>query len=458
MTIRNELIDELLAGQDPSSVMRQDGLLGELKKALLNRLMAAEFEHHLTEDRALGEGRNHRNGSTRKRVLTDDSHVEVTIPRDREARFDPVLIGKYQRRLPGFDDKVISLYTRGMSTREIQGHLEEIYGAEVSPQLISTVTDAVAAEVAEWQSRPLEPLYPVMFFDAIRVKVRDQGTVCNKAVYLALGITTDGRKHILGLWIDPNEGAKFWLRIVNELRNRGVKDILIAVVDGLKGFPEAINAAFPQPSADYSTGFAGGTLSRLRPGANLHRASAAQRPGLRVLAGPQAGRWRAEADLPRTSVACSVAYSRCRKAGAGCLRSRPVGSEIRRDRTFMATAMGSGDPVLRLPARGASDHLHHQCNREPQQHTAHRRSQPRTLPHRRGCDQTAVFGLAPCEQQLEECSTRMDRRHDAVRHHVRRSVQRRVEGSSETDTSHKISDRPRDRGQAHEQETANALE
>jgi putative transposase len=246
MTIRSALIDELLAGQDPASVMRPDGLLGELKKALLNRMMAAEFDQHLTEDRASNEGKNHRNGSTRKRVLAGDGHVEVTIPRDREARFDPVLIGKYQRRLPDFDDKVISMYARGMSTREIQGHLEEIYGAEVSPQLISTVTDAVSAEVAEWQSRPLEPLYPVMFFDAIRVKVRDQGTVSNKAAYLALGITPDGRKHVLGLWIDPNEGAKFWLRIVNELRNRGVKDILIAVVDGLKGFPEAINAAFPQ--------------------------------------------------------------------------------------------------------------------------------------------------------------------------------------------------------------------
>jgi putative transposase len=226
--------------------MRQDGLLGELKKALLNRLMAAEFDHHLTQDRATNPGKNHRNGSTRKRVLAGDGHVEVTVPRDRAARFDPVLIGKYQRRLPDFDDKVISLYTRGMSTREIQGHLEEIYGAEVSPELISTVTDAVMTEVAEWQSRPLEALYPVVFLDALRVKVREQGSVANKAVYLALGIAPDGRKHVLGLWIDANEGARFWLRIANELRNRGVKDILIAVVDGLKGFPEAINAAFPQ--------------------------------------------------------------------------------------------------------------------------------------------------------------------------------------------------------------------
>src|SRR5689334_8638538 len=163
MTIRNELIDELLAGRDPASVLRHDGLLGELKQALLNRLMAAEFDHHLDQERAGGEGRNHRNGATRKRVLAGDGTVEITVPRDREARFEPVLIGKYQRRLPGFNDTVISLYARGMSTREIQGHLEELYGTEVSPTLISAVTDAVSAEAAEWQSRPLEPLYPVVF-------------------------------------------------------------------------------------------------------------------------------------------------------------------------------------------------------------------------------------------------------------------------------------------------------
>ena len=249
MKIRDALIDELLAGQDPSTVMNHDGLMGALKKALMNRMLAAEFDHHLAQEHAeaaVGAPRNHRNGSTRKRVLTGEAEIEITIPRDRAARFDPVPIGKYQRRLPGFDDKIVSLYARGMSTREIQGHLEEIYGAEVSPQLISTVTEGVTAEVADWQNRPLEPVYPVVFFDALRVKVRDEGTVRNKAVYLALGVRADGHKEPLGLWVEQTEGAKFWLRIMNELRTRGVNDILIAVVDGLKGFPEAINAAFPQ--------------------------------------------------------------------------------------------------------------------------------------------------------------------------------------------------------------------
>ena len=168
------------------------------------------------------------------------------MPRDRLATFDPQLIAKYQRRLPGFDDKIVSMYARGMSVREIQGHLRELYGIEVSPDLISAVTDAVLDEIAEWQNRPLEALYPLVFFDALRVKVRDEGTVRNKAVYIALGVRADGSKEILGLWIEQTEGAKFWLRVMNELKDRGVEDILIAVVDGLKGFPDAITAVFPK--------------------------------------------------------------------------------------------------------------------------------------------------------------------------------------------------------------------
>jgi putative transposase len=168
------------------------------------------------------------------------------VPRDRQASFEPQLIAKYRRRFPDFDDKVVSLYARGMTTREIQGHLRELYGIEVSPDLISVVTDAVLEQVAEWQNRPLDALYALVFFDALRVKIRDEGTVRNKAVYLALGVRPDGTKEILGLWIEQTEGAKFWLRVMNELRNRGVADMLIAIVDGLKGFPEAISAVFPE--------------------------------------------------------------------------------------------------------------------------------------------------------------------------------------------------------------------
>src|SRR5689334_7642419 len=172
--------------------------------------------------------------------------MELEVPRDRLSSFDPQLIAKYQRRLPGFDAKIVSMYARGMSTREIQGHLRELYGLDVSPDLVSAVTDAVLDEVTEWQNRPLESLYPLVFFDAIRVKIRDEGTVRNKAVYVALGVRADGIKEVLGLWIEQTEGAKFWLRIMNELKNRGVEDVLIAIVDGLKGFPEAITATFPQ--------------------------------------------------------------------------------------------------------------------------------------------------------------------------------------------------------------------
>jgi putative transposase len=249
MAIRNELIEELLAGKDPQEVFAQDGLLDELKKAFAERVLDAEMDQHLASERTGASGsepRNHRNGHSRKTVLTGTGKLELQLPRDRQASFEPQLIAKYRRRFPDFDDKVVSLYARGMTVREIQGHLRALYGIDVSPDLISVVTDAVLEQVAEWQNRPLDALYALVFFDALRVKIRDEGTVRNKAVYLALGVRPDGSKEILGLWIEQTEGAKFWLRVMNELRNRGVADVLIAIVDGLKGFPEAINAVFPE--------------------------------------------------------------------------------------------------------------------------------------------------------------------------------------------------------------------
>ena len=242
-TIPDALLDQLLAGADPKSAFDPNGLLDSLKKALTERALNAEMDHHLSGAEEAGNGRN---GYGRKTVLTETGKLELEIPRDRRATFDPQLIAKYQRRFPGFDDKIVSMYARGMSVREIAGHLRELYGVDVSPDLISTVTDAVLDEITTWQARPLEPVYPLVFFDALRVKVRDEGMVRNKAVHVALGVRADGTKEILGLWLEQNEGAKFWLRVLNELRNRGVEDVLIAVVDGLKGFPDAIQAAFPQ--------------------------------------------------------------------------------------------------------------------------------------------------------------------------------------------------------------------
>jgi len=243
--ISDALLDQLLAGRDPQAALGKDGLVDELKRALAERALNAELDHHLDGEAAEGRA-NSRNGYGRKTLLTDSGKLPILVPRDRLSTFDPQLIAKYRRRLPGFDDKVVSMYARGMTVREIQGHLAELYGIDVSPDLISAVTDAILEEVAEWQNRPLEAMYPLVFFDALRVKVRDEGMVRNKAVYIALGVRADGRKEILGLWIEQTEGAKFWLRVMNELKNRGVEDVLIAVVDGLRGFPDAITAVFPQ--------------------------------------------------------------------------------------------------------------------------------------------------------------------------------------------------------------------
>ena len=234
-SIPDEILDRLLAGSDAKTAFDPGGFLDGLKKALAERALNAEMDHHLEGDEGIG---NSRNGYGRKRVVTDGGSMDLQIPRDRQASFDPQLIAKYQRRFPGFDDKIISMYARGMSTREIAGHLRDLYGIEVSADLISAVTDAVLDEIATWQARPLEAVYPLVFFDALRVKIRDEGLVRNKAVHIALGVRYDGTKEILGLWLEQNEGAKFWLRVMNELRNRGVEDVLLAVVDGLKGFPD----------------------------------------------------------------------------------------------------------------------------------------------------------------------------------------------------------------------------
>lgn len=250
MGIDRELMDKLLADyKGPEDLIGEQGLLKQLTKALVERAMNAELTHHLGYEKHDPSGRgsgNSRNGTSRKKLKGDFGEAEIEVPRDREGTFTPQIVAAHQRRFTGFDDKILSMYARGMTTREIQGHLEEIYGVEVSPSLISSVTDAVVEEVKEWQSRPLEPLYPILFLDALMVKMRHEGRVENRAVYVAVGIDLEGRKDVLGLWTSANEGAKFWLQVLTELRNRGVKDIFIACVDGLKGFPQAIEAMFPQ--------------------------------------------------------------------------------------------------------------------------------------------------------------------------------------------------------------------
>ena len=248
--IKPEHLDELLAGYEkPEDLLGEDGLFKQLKKALLERALGAELTHHLGYEKGDPAGRgtgNNRNGTSAKTVLTEDGSVEIDVPRDRNGSFEPQIVPKGETRLDGFDDKIISLYARGMTVREIQGHLRELYAVDVSPDLISRVTDAVLDEVREWQNWPLDAVYPVVFFDALRVKIRDESVVKNKAVYLARALDCEGHKHVLGLWIEQSEGAKFWLRVMNELKTRGVDDILFAVVDGLKGFPDAITAVFPK--------------------------------------------------------------------------------------------------------------------------------------------------------------------------------------------------------------------
>jgi transposase-like protein len=244
-SIPKELIEQFVKG--PMTAEAVNAASMAFKKALIERALGAELGHHLGQGEERDGGpRNHRNGVSAKTVVTDEGPVRIDVPRDRQGSFEPLLIAKHERRFTGFDDKIIAMYARGMTMREIQGFLEEQYGVEVSPELISTVTDSVMSEVGAWQARPLEPMYPVVFFDALRVKIREDAVVRNKAIYLALGVLPDGTRDILGLWIENTEGAKFWRKVFNDLKTRGVGDILIAVTDGLKGMPEALGAVFPQ--------------------------------------------------------------------------------------------------------------------------------------------------------------------------------------------------------------------
>lgn len=248
--IRRELLDELLSGYEkPSDLLGEDGIFRALKKRLLERALDAELSEHLGYEKGERSGRraaNNRNGHSAKMVLTDEGSVSLSVPRDRDGSFEPAIVPKGVTRLEGFDGQIISLYARGLSVRDVQAHLRQMYQVAVSPDLISRVTDAVHEDVLAWRNRPLEAVYPVVFLDALRVKIRHEGGVRNKAVYVALALTLSGEKEVLGLWVEQTEGAKFWLGVLNELKIRGVADILIAVVDGLKGFPEAIEAVFPQ--------------------------------------------------------------------------------------------------------------------------------------------------------------------------------------------------------------------
>jgi transposase-like protein len=245
--LSKQMLEELIPG--PVTKEQFEDIFQNFKKAFIERALNAEMSHHLGygAGQAKPEGAtNHRNGSSAKTVITDTGAVRIEVPREREGSFEPQLIGKHERRLTGFDDKIIAMYARGMTVREIQGFMAEMYAVDVSPDLISSVTDAVMSEVAAWQARPLEAMYPVVFFDALRVKIRENGVVRNKAVYLALGVLADGTRDILGIWIENTEGAKFWMKVFNDMKTRGCNDVLIAVTDGLKGMGEALEVVYPQ--------------------------------------------------------------------------------------------------------------------------------------------------------------------------------------------------------------------
>src|SRR4051812_30572714 len=390
-----ELLDQLLAGYTkPEDLTGKDGILKQLTARLVERALQAEMTEHLGYEKHDPKGRgtpNSRNGTSAKTLKTELGEVDIEVPRDREGSFEPQLVRKRQSRFTGFDNKILGMYARGMTVRDIQGHLEEVYGVEVSPDLISKVTSAVVEDVAAWQNRPLDAVYPLVYLDALVVKVRDQGVVRNKSVYIALAVTLAGAKEVLGLWIEQNEGAKFWLKVINELKTRGVRDLLITCCDGLKGFPEAIEAVFPQAVVQTCI---------------VHMI----RNSLRF-----------------------VSY-KDRKALAKDLR--PVYTAASRDEALVALETFEQKWTRRYPMiasswrsnweRGAlpglppgrpEGHLHHQRHRVPEQHPAQAAPVPRPLPHRRGGLQAPLPG-SPVQdgEEMGEFHPRLEQRPRAVLH------------------------------------------
>ena len=392
-SIPKELLDQFVSG--PMTGAEVNAASMAFKKALIERALGAELGHHLGYPS--GEIKpeatsNQRNGTSGKTVMTEDGPLRLNVPRDRDGSFEPLLIGKHERRFTGFDDKIIAMYARGMTVREVQGFLSDQYGVDVSPEFISSVTDAVMAEVGAWQSRPLEPMYPVVFFDALRVKIREDAVVRNKAIDLALGVLPDGTRDILGLWIENTEGAKFWMKVFNDLKTRGVADILIVVTDGLKGMPEALGAVYPATTLQ-----------------TCIRAPDPQQPGLRELEGPQAVGRGDQAD--RHGYQCRGGAGRTR-----CLRARPMGKEAPNGRGSVAPRLGPRDPVLRVSAGCAQGDRHHERHREHQRAAAQDHQDTGALPQRRRSGQADLAGPAQHHRRLGPSGEPLERGHEPIRH------------------------------------------
>jgi putative transposase len=393
--IPDELIDQLLANyQKPEDLTGKDGILKELTARLLGRALEGEMTEHLGYEKHAprAEGTtNARNGLRRKTIKVEDGELEIEVPRDRDSTFEPEIVKKRQTRFAGFDEKILALYARGMTVRDIQAHLEELYSVEVSPSLISSATSAVHEDVLAWQNRPLELVYPIVFLDALVVKVRDEGVVRNKSVYLAIGVTLDGRREVLGIWIEQTEGAKFWLKVMNELKTRGVQDILIACCDGLKGFPDAIEHVFPQ--ATVQTCIVHMIRNSLRLVSYKDRKVVAK-------------------DLKPIYTAAN------REAAEAALDAfnKKWGPPLRDDHVVLASELGTRRAIPRLPARGQARDLHDQPDRGPQLEPAQAVALPRPLPRRQVRHQAALPGAASLREEMDPCALELERRPRTARY------------------------------------------